>query len=427
MADHIPPGYKKKEIGIIIPEDWEVKRVKDLFDIISGPFGSAIKKEILSKKGIPIYSAQNVINKDFTRVNYINTRYFRSLKQFSIKREDMLITTRGSVGKVEIVPHKIKKGIIHSNLTILRPRIKEYNLKFLKYYMGYETFQNQIFNTLSQTTINALYSSNIKNLLIPLPLLPEQRAIAQILSDMDTLIENLDKLIEKKKNIKKGAMQELLTGKKRLPGFKGEWVRKKLIQITSMPVTDGPHLTPKFLNRGVPFLSVNNIVAYKINWSDLRYISKEDDIEFSKKCKPKKGDILLGKAATVGTVAIVESDIDFNIWSPLALIRIKEKYNKKFFYYYFQTLDINRQIKLLTNSSSQGNLGMREIEKLEFNVPPIPEQQAIAQILSDMDAEIEALEKKKKKYEMLKKGAMELLLTGKVRVTEKNGKIEVLK
>src|SRR5690606_5644429 len=202
------------------------------------------------------------------------------------------------------------------------------------------------------------------------------------LSDADAWIESLEQLIAKKRLIKQGAMQELLTPK-------DDWEVKIIREIVATPVTDGPHETPFFLDKGIPFLSVNNIVDNKIDWSDLRYISEVDDIRFSKKCKPRRGDILLGKAASVGKIAIVESDYNFNIWSPLALIRIDEISNK-YCFYYLQTTDVLNQIKFFTNTSSQGNIGMGDIEKIEIKYPKsLSEQERIATILSDMDAEIE--------------------------------------
>ena len=251
---------------------------------------------------------------------------------------------------------------------------------------------------------------------VPLPPLPEQRAIAAALSDVDALIASLDKLIAKKRDMKQAAMQELLTGKRRLPGFSGEWEVKTIKAIVQTPVTDGPHLTPKFLSGGIPFLSVNNLVDNKIDLSDLRYISVEDHEVFSRKCKPQRSDILLGKAASVGKVAIVDFDTEINIWSPIALIRVGSDNVSRFIYYQLQSAGLAKQITLLTNSSSQGNIGMGDIEKLELQLPSYAEQTAIAAILADMDAEIAALEQKRDKTRLLKQGMMQELLTGRIRL-----------
>ncbi|NUU33077.1 restriction endonuclease subunit S [Arthrobacter sp. C9C5] len=244
----------------------------------------------------------------------------------------------------------------------------------------------------------------------------EQKAIGQVLTDVDSLIASLERLVAKKQAIKQGMMQQLLSGKTRLPGFAGEWIRKPLKELVQTPITDGPHLTPKFLSAGVPFLSVNNLVDGRLDLSDIRYVSKSDHVEFSKKCAPRRGDILLGKAASVGKVAIVESDIEFNIWSPIAMIRIGHENFARFVYYQLKSASAANQIALLTNTSSQGNIGMRDIEKLIIHLPPREEQVAIASALADADTDIYATQDRLTKAMSIKQGMMQELLTGRTRL-----------
>jgi type I restriction enzyme S subunit len=251
---------------------------------------------------------------------------------------------------------------------------------------------------------------------VALPPLVEQRAIAAALSDVDALLDGLTGLIAKKRDLKQAAMQQLLTGQTRLPGFHGEWEVKAVRDIVSTPITDGPHLTPKFLADGIPFLSVNNLVSHQISFHPLRFISKANHSEFSKKCKPQRGDILFGKAASVGMVALIETDMELNIWSSLALIRVGRPTSARFVCYALQARHVHRQIKLLTNSSSQGNIGMGEIGLIEIPLPELDEQTAIAAVLSDMDAEIAALEARRDKTRALKLGMMQELLTGRIRL-----------
>lgn len=398
-------GYKQTEMGVT-PEDWDVKQIGNIAEVIMGqsPVGSSYNQEGL---GIPLINGPT----EFTD-KYPIKRQWTTEPTKLCKNGDMLLCVRGSsTGRFNISDDKYCIG---RGVAAIRAKPGS-NTKYIIYQID-SNIQKLLLYSAGSTFPN-VDGKSIRSITIPFPpTIKEQQAIATALSGTDALITGLERLIEKKRNIKKGAMQELLIGKRRLSGFTEEWGKSKLIQLTSMQVTDGPHLTPRFLKDGVPFLSVNNIVNNKIDWTDLRYISKSNDEEFSKKCKPQKRDILFGKAATVGTVAIVESDIDFNIWSPLALIRINNKHIAKFFYYCLQTSLLFRQIKLFTNSSSQGNIGMRDIEKLEFPIPTKQEQTAIAQVLSDMDAEIEALEMKLAKYHDIKKGMMQELLTGKMRL-----------
>lgn len=403
-------GYKQTDIGVI-PEDWEVKK---LGDIGNPSMCKRIMKYQTSDMGqVPFYKIGTFGKK---ADSYITFELYNEFKnKFSYpKKGDILISASGTIGRI-VVFDGIPSYFQDSNIVWIdnneRIVVNEY-LTYIYQVIKWST---------EDTTIARLYNDNLKAIQIPIPPKQEQKAIAKALSDTDELISSLEKLIAKKQAIKQGTMQQLLTGKKRLSGFSGVWEEKSIKDLVSTPVTDGPHETPKFLEQGIPFLSVNNLVNNKIDLTDLRYISKDYDLVCSRKCKPQKYDILLGKAASVGKVAIVTNNLDFNIWSPIALIRIRQDNLPLFFYYKFQTKYILSQIELLTNSSSQGNIGMGDIEKLKFKFPhDTEEQKAIAKILTDMDNEIESLKTKLAKAKAIKDGMMSELLTGKTRLEVKD-------
>ena len=289
--------------------------------------------------------------------------------------------------------------------------VPEYLLATLNYRVGY--WRSVASSSRKDPNITG---NDVRAFPIALPPPKEQRAIAEALSDVDALLAGLDRLIAKKRDLKHAAMQQLLTGLTRLPGHNSQWEVKTLRQIVRTPITDGPHLTPTFLDDGIPFLSVNNLVGGRIDWRDLRFISQEDHEQFSRKCRPRKGDILIGKAASVGRVAFVDRDVEFNIWSPIAVIRVDDSHAARFVYYQLQSADLAKQITLLTNASSQGNIGMVDIERLKLSVPDYAEQLAIATVLSDMDSELEALEARHQKTRALKQAMMQELLTGRIRL-----------
>jgi type I restriction enzyme S subunit len=240
----------------------------------------------------------------------------------------------------------------------------------------------------------------------------EQQKIASFLLAID---EKIQKLTWKKillEKYKKSVMQKLFTLKVRFKDEAGKsfpkWEEKRLGEIVATPISDGPHTTPKFISNGIPFLSVNNLVDNKIDFNNVRQISKEDHEVFSKKCKPQKGDVLLGKAASVGKIAIVETDMEFNIWSPIAMIRVKNNISSKFIYYSFQTPLLIRQIESSTNSSSQGNIGMGDIGKLKFILPSEKkEQKRIADYLANIDKKIESVTKQITQTQAFKKGLLQ--------------------
>ncbi len=414
MNKHIPNGYKQTEIGII-PKDWEMKKLYEIAEIITGPFGSSIKKEFLSNKGIPIYSARNVLKKDFSKTEFIKTEHYKNLKAFKVKLNDIFITTRGTIGKVRLF-NKKKKGIIHSNLSIIRlKQIHKLHLEYLIFILNDKKIHNQINEILSSTTIDALYGSNIKNLLIPLPPLPEQQAIASVLSGMDALIEQLNKLIQKKTAIKKGTMQQLLTGQKRLPGFTGEWVRKKLGEVGIKLKAGGtPSKNIKQYWEGkIPFATIEDLTnSGKYLYSTKNKIS-EIGLTNSSAWLVPKNSLLISMYASLGEIVINKIETSTN--QAILTIIPKKNYDLNFLYYLIR--NSKSKYEKLISQTTQKNLNKNKLENLKFLLPPtLKEQQAIAQILSDMDKEIEALEKLKRKYENIKKGAMALLLTGKVRL-----------
>jgi len=163
-------------------------------------------------------------------------------------------------------------------------------------------------------------------------------------------------------------------------------------------VTDGPHETPEFKVTGIPFLSVDGIQDGKLIFQGCRYISQEDAENYRKKCAPRFGDILLGKAASVGKVAFVDVDFIFSVWSPLALLRPKSTtLDGKYLYYCIQSELIQYQIKLFSNFNTQQNIGMRDIENLYIPDLPIVQQKSIARFLDRKTAAIDTLIAKKQR------------------------------
>ena len=409
----VPIGYKQTEVGVI-PEDWDVLELGRCGEVIMGqsPLSSTYNKTGL---GAPLINGPTEFTERYPKKIQWTTKPSRNCRA-----GDLLICVRGSsTGRTNYANENYAIG---RGVGAIRAR-NENDTQYLSYQVISSV--SKILTASSGSTFPSVDGATLKRILVLLPSPIEQRAIKKALNDVDELIVSLKNQIEKMRDIKQGTMQELLTGKTRLPGFSDEWKTAKLKDFLKTPVTDGPHLTPIFHRTGIPFLSVNNLVNNRINFSELRYISNEDHIEFSKKCKPERNDILLGKAASVGKVAIIDFDLELNIWSPLALIRVNKKHNSKFVFYSFQSRNILYQIELLTNSSSQGNIGMGDIELLIFNLPEKDEQIAIAQVLSDMDAEIAALEERLEKAKAIKQGMMQQLLTGKIRLVEPQTSQEV--
>jgi type I restriction enzyme S subunit len=408
---------REHAIARAIPKEWHVKRLGELAEIRSGGTPSTTEKRFWNGD-IPWCTPTDITALDGNK--YLNSTA-RTITAEGLAASvaevvpafSVVMTSRATIGECAIntVPLATNQGF--KNFV----PFENTDVEYLYYLLG--TQKQGFLRLCGGSTFLEIGKSQLAGYEVCLPAsTAEQRAIATALGDVDALLGTLDRLIAKKHNLKQAAMQQLLTGQTRLPGFSGAWKVQPLNDIVSIPITDGPHLTPTFLRDGVPFLSVNNLVDNKLDFSTVRFISRADHEEFAKKCRPRHGDILFGKAASVGQVALIDTDVELNIWSPLALIRVGPSASARFVVFALQTHNVRRQIALLTNASSQGNIGMSDIGRIAIPLPTVPEQTAIATSLSDMDAQIEALEARRSKTRDLKQAMMQELLTGKTRLVQ---------
>ena len=255
------------------------------------------------------------------------------------------------------------------------------------------------------------------------PTKAEQEAIAEALSDADALIESLEQLLGKKRQLKQGVMQELLTGKKRLPGFSGEWEVKRLGEVCRL-IVDGTHFTPRYVEAGIPFYSVENVTAN--DFTNTKFISAEEHFQLIKRCKPEKGDILLTRIGSIGDTKLIDWDVEASIYVSLALLKVNDQIDTGYLYCYSKCRQFVKDMedRSLMNAAPK-KINMGDIGDVPVSLPDLPEQTAIATILSDMDAEIAALETKLTKARQIKQGMMQELLTGRIRLVERGkGRME---
>jgi type I restriction enzyme S subunit len=402
--------FKQTEVGLI-PEDWEVKNIQDISsELVRGPFGGSLKKECFVNSGIKIYEQKNAICADVEIGDYyIDNIKFNELKRFELKAGDFIISCSGTIGKIFQMPKKFEKGIINQALLKIKINPSCCSENYFLHYFRWERFQKKIIESIQGGAMkNLIGMPEFKKTIILLPKdLNEQSAIASVLSDTGTLIESLDKLITKKKNIKQGAMQELLTGKRRLPGFKGELETKKLGDVADF-YNGKAH--ERFISDNGEYIVVNSKFisteseVYKnslLNFFPL----KEKDITMV------MSDIPNGKA--LAKCFIIPKNDKYALNQRICVIRTNSV-EYKFLYF---ILNRNKYYLAFDSGSGQTNLKKNNVLDCPIKLPPtIEEQSAIAQILSDMDAEIEELERKKDKYQKIKIGMMQELLTGRIRL-----------
>ena len=283
------------------------------------------------------------------------------------------------------------------------------------------TWTGHLANYVTQTSIAHLPKDKLEVVPLPVPPPAEQEAIAEALSDADALIESLEQLLAKKRQIKKGAMQELLTGKRRLPGFSGEWGVKRLGDESDL-ITKGTTPTSmgrNFIKEGVNFVKIESLTEDGTVLPEMLAAVDEETHHLLKRSQLRKNDILFSIAGALGRTAIVNASLlPANTNQALAIIRLKPQscLCHGFILKYLSGPQILTHITAINVQAAQANLSLEDIRSFEVAAPSAAEQTAIAAILADMDAEIAALEAKLTKARQIKQGMMQELLTGKIRL-----------
>lgn len=284
------------------------------------------------------------------------------------------------------------------------------------YYLKSDKIRDVIRQLSTQVGTTFLKSSTIQEFKILLPPTKhEQTAIATVLSDIDSMIISIDKLIAKKRDIKQATMQQLLTGKMRLPGFSGEWEMKKLGEITQSTAGGTPStLIKEYWGGNIKWMNSGELNAKRIY--DVEGRITEEGLKNSSTKIIQSRCILVGLAGqgkTRGTIAISMVELCTN--QSIAAIFPSHHFIPEYLYFNLDSR-YDELRTLSTGEGGRGGLNLSIINSLMIPLPSLPEQQAIANILSDMDAEISALEQKRDKIRALKQGMMQELLTGKTRL-----------
>ncbi len=370
--------------------------------------------------GFPFINAGHLKNGeiDFSNMDYISEDKYRRLSGAKIRKNDILLCLRGSLGKYAV--SNIDEGAPASSIAVIRPNERVINSKFLTCVISSFIFQKQIDLANNGSSQPNLSASSVSDFLIPTPSLDEQEQIAEALSDVDRMISSLEKLIAKKKAVKQGAMQELLTGKKRLPRFTGEW-RNCVIGAMGDFYSGLSGKSKKDFDCGdaqfITFLNV--LLNVKIDTSILASVNvKENESQNA----VQKGDLFFNSSSEtpeeVGMCAVLDEELENTYLNSFCFgFRLNDDAHNPLFLSYYLNSSIGRKImSVLAQGATRYNLSKNNFAETIIKLPAKEEQTAIASILSDMDNEMEALEQKLAKTRHIKQGMMQQLLTGKIRL-----------
>ena len=423
----LKPGYKQTEVGVI-PEEWELTPFVSLGSVIDGDRGSNYpgSKDFNIDGHCLFLNAGNVTKGGFRFGDcaFISREKDERLSKGKLKRDDIVLTTRGTVGNFAHFDSSVsfEHIRINSGMVILRNESPDLDNAFLYVLLQSHFVGKQIERLTFGSAQPQLTVKGINEFWIVAPPLPEQHAIAEALSDVDGLLGGLDRLIAKKRDLKQAAMQQLLTGQTRLPGFHGEWRKTTLGQIISRFST-GLNPRKNFrLNSGGNFFYVtikNFAVGQLFLDENCDLIDEAAFWRINERSDLRKEDVLFSSIGRVGDAYLItETPRNWNINESVFTLRPDKSQVVPLMLFYLLT------DKTVTDALSQGVTGstfksikQAQLKEIPCQLPAsLEEQAAIAEVLTEMDGELAVLEQRREKTRALKHAMMQELLTGRTRL-----------
>jgi type I restriction enzyme S subunit len=421
MSSTVPAGYKLTEVGVI-PEEWEVRTVGSVIDRLEA--GVSVNSVDEGQRIYPheqsILKTSSVANGQFL-AHEAKKIAPRDIPRAKLNpRADTIIISRMNtpelVGECGYVERDFHALFLPDRLWMTKSsQSSELCVKWLAYLLASEEYKRRIKESATGTSgsMKNLSKSVFLSLPIPFPSDKEQRAIAAALADVDALLARLDQLIAKKRDLKQAAMQQLLTGQHRLPGFSGEWEVKRLEEVASIQRGASPRPIDNPIwfdeNSSVGWVRISDVSRSVIYLRETTQRLSTQGVLHSRPVS--RGSLIMSICATVGRPVITEIDTcihdGFVVFDNLRI-------EKNFLYYVLKFIESNWTKHGQTGSQMNLNTGL--INQTEITLPSAKEQTAIAAVLSDMDAEITALEGRRDKTRALKQGMMQELLTGRIRL-----------
>ena len=409
------PGYKQTEVGVI-PEDWEIRRCAEISERIM--VGIVIRPtQYYAPQGVPALRSANIREDGITDSDlvFISEASNALLTKSQTRAGDILTVRTGYPGTSAVV-RPVHAGCNCIDILITRPS-KKVDSDFLATWINSSFGKEQVLRNQGGLAQKHFNVGDMRNLVAALPPLSEQRAIAAALSDVDALLAALDRLIAKKRDLKQAAMQQLLTGQTRLPGFTGEWAVKRLGEIGVFLKGSG---VKKDETQSGPLPCIRYGEIYTKHNDVVAEFHSFISIEVAATAKLlKKGDVLFaGSGETkeeIGKCVAFVDECEAYAGGDIVILR-PQGADSRFLGYALNTPAINRQKASRGQGDAVVHIGSSALSEVAVNIPPLPEQTAIASVLSDMDAELAALEQRREKTRALKQGMMQELLTGRTRL-----------
>jgi type I restriction enzyme S subunit len=401
----VKPGYKQTEVGVI-PTDWQVEQIERLAEITTG---SRNTQDRIDDGAYPFFVRSQTVER---------------IDSYSFDGEAVL-TAGDGVGTGKVFHYINGRFDAHQRVyRIARFSERMQGYFFFLYFSS--NFYGRIMQMTAKSSVDSVRREMIARMLVPVPPLPEQRAIAEALSDVDGLLGGMDRLIAKKRDLKQAAMQQLLTAQTRLPGFLGEWETKTFGEVFDY--------LPTATNSRSDLTDDED--TFYIHYGDI-HTRFHNHLDFTQTQPPrinrarcrnaallKNGDWVMADASEdydgVGkSIEILGLDVHTNAISGLHTFLLREKtptFAPGYKGHLGNLKSLHEQFLKVATGMKVYGVSKTALKNLELSIPPLPEQTAIAEVLSEMDAELAALEARRAKTRALKQAMMHQLLTGQIRL-----------
>ncbi|MCP4575393.1 MAG: hypothetical protein GY846_03790 [Deltaproteobacteria bacterium] len=413
-------GYKQTEAEVI-PEDWDVKSICEIGQIQTGPFGTLLRaSEYSDNEGVPLVSVGEIKEGNICVAEHtprVPEKVLQRLPQYILKTGDIVFARKGSVDRSAIVTQAENGWFLGSDGIRIRPS-SNCHPPYLAAQFQSKRVQSWLIKNAIGTTMASLNQAILSQVQIPYATESEQRAIATALSDVDALLDGLDRLIAKKRDLKQAAMQQLLTGKTRLPGFEGEWSEERLGDHGSFLKGSGVK-KDESQSGEIPCVRYGELYTKHHEYIKSYYSFITPTVAKTAQLL-KRGDILFaGSGETkeeIGKCAAFLDEREVYAGGDVVIFR-PEGIDSLYLGFYLNAPAVNRQKASKGQGDAVVHISASALADLIINIPTdVHEQAAIAAVLKDMDAEIEALEQRRAKTHNLKLAMMQELLTGRIRL-----------
>lgn len=412
-----------------IPSDWDFKSLKDIC-YIKGRIGwQGLRKDEFISEGPYLITG---INFDRGRIiwnecYHITNERYEQAPEIQLKVGDVLMTKDGTIGKLLYVDNLPDKASLNSHLFVMRPINDSFISKYFYYHLQSEKFKKYIDNNKTGSTMPAITQAAMEKYKLILPTLEEQEKIASILSTVDEQIDNVDVLIKKNKDLKKGLMQTLLTKgightkfkKTEIGEIPEEWTLVKIGDVAKFQAGYA-FKSSDYVDNGVKLVKITNVQQKDLLWNDTDFLP-EEFLNKYKEYSLEINDVIIAMTRPIISSGIKICKVKKEDTPALLNQRVgrfitSENVNNKYLYQYcFSNYFINK-VNELCSTTGQPNISSNQLESIMISLPSTEEQEKIGSILLNVDEKMEEYENKKQRLEELKKGLMQQLLTGNIRI-----------